>query len=88
MCILKIKLFIFLTNSLHVTHNIGIGCCGFRSTCIEYDINKISDKIDWSLKKMKQTKKTKQTEFAKTNEKLYKNCKIVKLYERKKRRHH
>ena len=25
---------------------IGIGCCGFRSNCIEYDINKMFSKID------------------------------------------
>ena len=32
---------------------------------------------------MKKTKQNKQTELATTNEKLYENCKIVELYEKK-----
>ena len=39
---------------------IGIGWYGFRSISIEYDINKMSNKIDQSLEnKMKQTNKNK-----------------------------
>ena len=34
-------------------------------------------------KQKKQAKQNKQTELATTNEKLYENCKIVELYEKK-----
>ena len=62
---------------------IGIGCCGFRSTCIEYDINKMFSKIDQSLenkvkKKTKTNKTNKQIELATTNEKLCEKCRIVR----------
>ena len=34
----------------------------------------------------KQSETNKKTEFAMTNEKLYENCKIVKLYEKQKKK--
>ena len=42
----------------HDIRKIGIGCCGFRSTCIEYDINEMFSKIDQPLEdRVKQKKK-------------------------------